>query len=188
MKSNESLKIIMEMIEGAKSAYQRTSPYFLLWGILLTISGLSEYLLVYKLNMKAGFLIWPVLGVLGGISSMYISRKEDSRTRVKTYYDMTFQYLWGGFGITLAIVIVMAVLNNINPTPFVLLLTGLPTFVSGGLIRSIHLKLGAFIFWITGSFAFYVSNEFTGPLFSLAILLGYVWPGLQLRKLEKLNN
>lgn len=187
MKTNESMQIILEMIENAKTAYHRISPYFLIWGVLLVISGVAEYIVVYQLKNNMGFAVWPIMGVVGGIISAVLSSKQKNKHSIKTYYDLAYSYLWGGFGILLFLIILLSVMHEINPTPFVLLITGLPTFVTGGMLKSFSLKFGAAVFWLSGSIAFFIPASYTGLLFSLAIVLGYILPGLQLRKNEKLN-
>lgn len=187
MNTSDSFKIILEKIAEAQNAYQRISPYFLIWGIIMTMAGIGEYILVYRMQLQAGYAIWPVLGISGGIISGIYSARQDKMSRSKTYYDLVFQYLWMGFTVTLILIIASCVINGLNPTPFVLLATGLPTLVTGGMVKSNSLRLGGIAFWLSGIIAFYIPQEYTGLLFSLAILLGYVWPGIILKKSEKLK-
>jgi len=177
MKPEQSLEIIQSMMAEAKHSFHKISPYFLIWGVLLSISGIAEHIIVYQLEKKEGFLVWMIMGVLGGILSMFYSKKDSKNQQVKNYYDTLYGYLWGAMGITLFLTIVLTVINKQNPTPFILLLTGIPTFVSGGIIKFKPLILGGIVFWIAGIIAFNIPNMYTGLLFSTAIILGYLVPG-----------
>lgn len=188
MKPEKSLEIIQSMMAEAKQSFHKMSPYFLIWGVVLSISGISEHVIVYQLNIKEGFIVWGILGSIGGLLSMLYSRKESKKHAVKNYYDVAYNYLWGGMGITLILTIFLTVFNKLNPTPFILLLTGLPTFVSGGLIKFKPLILGGFIFWIAGIIAFNVPTMYTGIVFSIAIILGYLIPGYILYNQENKVN
>lgn len=188
MNPEKSLEIIQSMMTESKRSFHKVSPYFLIWGLLMSIAGITESIVVYKLDMKQGFAVWGVMGIVGGIISMIYSKRESKNQPAKNFHDIMYNYVWGGFGITLFLVIVLSVINKINPAPYILLLTGLPTFVTGGLAKHTPLKLGGFVFWIAGILAFLVSKEFSGIVFSLAILFGYLVPGYLLLKQEKKAN
>ncbi|MBD81161.1 MAG: hypothetical protein CL840_19745 [Crocinitomicaceae bacterium] len=188
MKPEKSLEIIQSMMAEAKQSFHKVSPYFLIWGVLLVISGIAEHVIVYQMGLKQGYAVWGIMGVLGGVISMWYSRKESKKQKVKTYYDLSHNYLWGGFGITLFLVILLSVWNRQNPTPYVLLLTGLPTFVTGGIAKFNPLKVGGIVFWVAGILSFFVAKEFTGLVFSGAIFLGYLIPGYLLYKQESGGN
>lgn len=184
MNNDQSLALIQQMIAEAKQSFRKQSPYFLIWGVVLSISGIAEHLIVYKMGNVQGYLAWGVMGTLGGILSAIYSMRSGKNAPTSNFYDKAYGFVWGGFGITLILIILLSVLNKQNPTPYVLLATGLPTFVSGGLTKFLPLKLGGFVFWAAGALAFYVDNAQTGLLFSLAIILGYLIPGILLHRSE----
>ena len=184
-KQEDSLAVISEMISVAKRSFVRMSYYFLLWGWLLLAAGLAEYVLGSVLDQgKFAWLGWPVVGVLGGILAMLRGRKESQSAGVATYMDRVFMYLWGGFVLTLVLLIVTSVSQKMNPGPAVMLLTGLPTFVSGGVMRFRPLIVGGVVFWALGVLA-YFSGEYSSLLFCAAIAAGYLVPGYLLQKAER---
>jgi hypothetical protein len=189
MNSEESLQLIHRMINESKQSYHRSGPYFLAWGVLLAIAGLVEFILVYQLDTKHGYLVWPAIAVLGGVFSFVYSKKEDQKQKnTQTFSDIAQQFVWGAFGVSLVLIIVCSVLQRINPTPYVLLLTAVPTFITGGLVKFRPLLIGAVVFWITGVASFFTPVQYTSLLFCVAILLGYVLPGYLLYKSENLKS
>ena len=185
-KKEDSLAVISEMISVAKRSFVRMSYYFLLWGWLLLAAGLSEYVLRHVLDHgNIAWLGWPVVGVVGGILAALRGRKESQSAGVATYMDRVFMYLWGGFVVTLILVIVTNVMTRSNPGPAIIILTGLPTFVSGGVMRFRPLLVGGLVFWALGLLAYLAPGEYSSLLFCAAIAAGYLVPGYLLQKAER---
>lgn len=179
----ESLQVINEMIEKAKRSFSHVSFYFLMWGVLLVIAGVVEYILKQVVHYEYFFIGWPALALIGVIIAIFRGRQYE-RNQPSTYTDKIFGYLWGSFGVTLILLIIGTVSNDISPTPFILLLTGLPTCASGGVIKFKPLIAGGIIFWAIGTLSFFLWEEFQSLLFSIAILFGYIIPGFMLKKSE----
>ena len=178
-----SLHLIQEMIQKAKKSFRGISFYFLMWGWLLLAAGVAEYILAKIVHFQSPYIVWPIMGILGGIiAAIYGSRKKEEK--IISYAGKIIGLLWGGFVITLILVIIASVANRLNPGPFIMLLTGLPTFVSGGIIKFKPLMFGGIVFWLIGICSFFFLQEYTSLLFSLAILLGYIVPGYLLQRIE----
>ncbi len=179
----QSLKVIESMIGQAKQSFQRMSFYFLLWGGLLLLATLGEYFAVAA-GMAHGWLGWPVLGTLGGIIAGVHGSKEGRKQGASTFTDRVFMWLWSAFTITLILLIVSLVTQGERPGPYVSLLTGLPTFVTGALLRFRPLMLGGVLFWVLGLVALFVWPEGGALLFGVALLFGYIVPGYMLKRQE----
>ena len=182
----DSLAVISEMISVAKRSFMRVSYYFLLWGWLLLAAGLLEYVLRNVLDMRhIAWIGWPLVGILGGIFAALRGRKESTTVGAITYMDRVFMYLWGGFVVTLVLVIVTNLMRHSNPGPAIIILTGLPTFVSGGVMRFRPLIVGGLLFWLLGLLAYIAPGEYSSLLFCAAIAAGYLVPGYLLQKAER---
>lgn len=182
MEATKSLEIIERMLSENKKSLHRNSFYFLLWGGLLIPAGVAEYLMHGKPYF---FMIWPAVGILGGAISMIYGMKESKRTGVKTLGDRITEYTWGAFLFTMVFGIAYTVANGLTPHAFILIVAGMATFISGGISKfkpfvlgGITLALGAIIC------AFIVEPVYHSLVFSASILMGYVIPGLMLRKSE----
>lgn len=180
----QSLDIIYNMIQKAKQTFHKTSFYYLLWGWLMTIAGIGEYVLSNLVETPLFWLVWPILGFSGGIITMIYSIKQGKQTKAKGYLDEVFLYLWVAYGVTLVFLIIGLVLNNVSPTAYVIVLTGLPTFASGRLMKFKPLEYGGYVFWLVGLVTLLLNTPFDALLFSGAIVLGYLIPGYLLKKQE----
>ena len=122
--------------------------------------------------------------VLGGIISGVHGAREGRRQGAMTWMDRVQMWLWGSYTVTLVLLIVAAVSWGRDPNPFVLLLTGLPTFVTGALIRFRPLMVGGVLFWAIGLVSLFALREYSSLVFAFAIVAGYVVPGILLKRHE----
>ena len=67
--------------------------------------------------------------------------------------------------------------------PFILILYGIGTFISGNILRFPLLIAGGIACWVLSLISFYVSFEYQLLLIALAVLLSYIIPGHVLKSL-----
>ncbi|MFT5168958.1 MAG: hypothetical protein ACI8P3_004204 [Saprospiraceae bacterium] len=182
MESIQSIKIIESMLQESRKSLHNNSFYFILWGMLLIPAGIVEFLFYGDGNF---WIVWPIIGILGGIISAIYGRKEDKQSGLQTIGDRITLYTWGAFGITLIIVIAYSMHHNLSPHPLILMLAGSATFISGGISKfnpfiwgGIILELGAILC------GFVLAPPYHGLIFACSIFLGYVIPGIMLKKVE----
>lgn len=184
----ESLRIIRDMISRSRQTFNRNSFYFLLWGALMFVAGITEHLLLRFSITEHYWIGYPVLSVIGGVVSMLYARRQEKQAHGETFADVVIGYVWLTYGVSLICLIITAILVNVNPGIFVLLLTGLPTFLTGFILKHNALKLGGIIFWIAGMASIFAAALYVPLLFSSAILLGYLIPGFTLMQSEQQSN
>ena len=180
----KSLDIINNMIQDAKRNYQAVNIYFLLWGTLLSLSGIADYILEHHIHMKQHWVVWIIQGVIGGIASGIIGKRQTEHA-TPTLIDRIITAIWSSFSILLALIIFTAVKFESNPAPYIMMVTGLPTLVTGYMIRFKPLVYGGVAFWIWGIIAVLWLPQYTAILFSLSIITGYLIPGFMLKQKEK---
>ena len=183
MTPSQSLQLIQDMVRQAKQSFQKSNFYFLLWGVLFALAGVVDHLLM-RSGVELHWVVWPVMGVLGGIISGVHGAREGRRQGAMTWMDRVQMWLWGSYTVTLVLLIVAAVSWGRDPNPFVLLLTGLPTFVTGALIRFRPLMVGGVLFWAIGLVSLFALREYSSLVFAFAIVAGYVVPGILLKRHE----
>lgn len=183
MNPQESLRLIDETIREAKRSFLRIHFYFLVWGLLFALAGVLSFTL-----MQAGspwhWVGWPAAGIIGGITAGVHGARAGRAQGVVTAMDRLHQWLWTCYTITLLLAIVGSFMVRTDPNPWVMLLSGLPTFVTGAMMRFRPLMVGGLVFWLLGILAFYAGAPFSSLLFGVAMVLGYVVPGLMLKKQE----
>ncbi len=181
----ESLQIIQSMINTAKNKISENGFYFLLWGALVIIACVAQFIMIkFDFGEKSNF-VWMIMPLVGVPISLFYGFKQNKKETTKSHTDKLYGFLWLGFGITLAIMIFVAVYSKISPIPFILALVGLATFVSGAIYKFTPLIIGGIIFWI----ACLACIAFKGPeqllIDAVATFLGYILPGIILWKKSK---
>lgn len=180
----QSLKLIDEMMRQAKRSFHRMSFYFLLWGILLIGAMLLEYVMGY-LGQPLHGKSWGVIGLAGGITSWIYGARQGRKEGASTAMDRVIMWLWSAFVITLVVTIIgYGVSGGGTPAGSILVLTGLPTFVSGQLMRFKPLIFGGLLFWVLGALSYFVEPQMIAWLYIGAMLFGYVIPGYLLKRQE----
>ncbi len=179
----QSLKLINEMMLQAKRSFQKVHFHFLLWGVLFALAGFASHFLIAA-GSQYHWLVWPTAGVIGGIITAIKGSRDGKATSAVTMMDRVHQFLWLSYVLTLVLLIIALVKNRIDPNPFVLVLTGLPTFVSGALMRFRPLMIGGILFWSIGFASFFFLQQYSALVYSLAITIGYIIPGILLKREE----
>ena len=129
----ESLQLIQEMISHAKEGINDNGFFYLLWGWLVAAASITHYILLTLTDFAYPFISWPILMISGGIISGIYGARMDKKAIVKSYIDKFMGYLWGGFIISIAVVLAFAWKTGWEVTyPFIMILYGIGTFVSGG--------------------------------------------------------
>lgn len=181
----ESFAIIDSMINTAKNKLADDGFYFILWGWLVFAASMINYV-AFKVNSGIGEYAWWILLPAGGIVSMVYGWRQGKKEKVKTYIDVYLAYCWIAFGVALALTLVFMKLNGYQSSYFfMMLLYGMATIISGGLLNFKPLIIGG-----ACSFVFAVIAVLTGGLelflcISGALLCSYIIPGHMLQSKYK---
>ncbi len=181
--NEESLGIIHQMIATSKNNLKDNSFFFLLWGWLVLAASLSHFVLL-QLQWSYAFLPWPILMNLGVIISIVAGYRMGKKTKVMSHIDKMMIYLWYGFLAVILILISMALLGRLNwitVYPTIIVLYGLGTFVSGGVLKFKPLILGGIACWLIAITAFFVQPQYVLLLTALSIIMAYLIPGYLLK-------
>ncbi len=181
---SESLKLIETMIGQAKQSFQRNSFYFMLWGVLLIAAMAVNYLMAVKGDPRGNY-AWAVVGIIGGIASWAHGAREAKGKQVSSFMDRVMLWLWMGFLATLLITMFGSASSGHGfSVGTIIVLTGLPTFVTGQLLRFRPLIFGGILFWVLGAVSFFVDVQTTAILYIAAMIFGYLVPGYLLKRQE----
>jgi hypothetical protein len=182
METTKSIELIETMFKESKKTFCNNSPFFIMWGIILAIAGLTEYLLTGHPN---NWMVWPVVTTIGGIISMVLGIKEGKKQSTKTIGDRIIGYIWLGFVAVLAYAIAYSLYNHITPHALILMGTAYATFLTGSISKYKPLILGAVALAlgaVLAGFVFPMADH--GLVFAITITLGYTIPGFMLRRSE----
>lgn len=185
MTGEESLKIITEMINRTKVNILQGSFHLLFWGWLITVCSLSEWLITNLTHYAHPYYVW-ILVIPGAFVSMIYGAVTGRKAKVHTYADILYMWTWIGFLFAAIVLFIVQSDRMENVTPYILLLAGFPTFLSGFIVKFKPLIAGGICFWVIA-----ILVHFAGPSLALlgtpvAMLTGYLIPGYMLR--NKVNH
>jgi uncharacterized membrane protein len=180
MTGEESLKIITEMINRTKVNIRQGSFHLLLWGWLLTVCSLSEWLIMKLTSYPHPYYIW-FLVIPGTFVSMIYGAVNGRKSKVHTYADILYMWTWIGFFFAAIVLFIVQSDKMENVTPYILLLAGFPTFLSGFIVKFKPLIVGGVCFWVIAILVHFVGPPFALLGIPMAMLTGYLIPGYMLR-------
>jgi hypothetical protein len=187
MTGEESLRIISEMINKTKVNIQQSSFHLLFWGWLIFACSLSEYLLWKLTDFSHPYYVWFFV-IPGVFVSVIYGFVKGKKARVHTYADMLYMWTWMGFLIAATVLFIVHFQKMETVAPYILLLAGFPTFVSGFIIKYKPLIIGGMTFWIL-SLVIHFAGPSIAPLgVPVAMLSGYLIPGYMLKNKMKNDN
>ena len=180
MTGEESLKIITEMINRTKVNISQGSFHLLLWGWLIFLCSLADYILMRFIGFEHSYYVW-FLVIPGIFVSLIYGFTKGRQAKVHTYAEMIYMWTWIGFlGAFIALFFIQAKRMEMFGQ-YILLLAGFATFVTGFIIKFRPLIFGGVCFWIIA-----VAVSFAGPSVAplgmpLAVITGYLIPGYMLK-------
>ena len=203
LSEKESLALIAKMINKAKESYHDTGLGAIMWGSVIAFCSLVR-LAEIQFNFRLPFDIY-LLTFVAIIPQVFITIKEKKERKVKSYDDAFLDYLWLGFGISVAIMIV--IINTIAArllpiaeeynllkeipasftlyeyvAPLFLLLYGMPTFVTGAAFRFKPMLWGGLFCWACSIIALYTPVKIDLLLTAASAILAWLIPGIIMEK------
>lgn len=182
LSQEESLAIIQSMIDTARTNVAEDGFHLLLWGILVILCSIANYILIQMDMGNLGGLPWMIMPLIGVPIAMWYERSRKKAGYAKTHLDRQVAYLWWAYGITLFLIIFYSVSKELSPVPFILMITGMVTFASGLMLKFRPLVIGGIVFWLATVISFVLPPIDHLLVEAVAIFLGYIIPGIILRK------
>lgn len=177
--TSESLDLIASMINAAKGNVKDISKYFLLWGWVVVLANATMYALIL-MDYPRPYLAW-LLVVPAWVINFYMAVQGERQKRTYTHLDRITTSLWFSFGIVAVSLVFVGHKINFQLNPVMLLLTALPTFVTGIIVRFKPLIVGGIIFWFLGVINFLLPFEYQNIISVVAFVVGYLVPGYMLK-------
>jgi len=96
MTGEESLKIITEMINRTKVNITQGSFHLLLWGWLIFLCSLADYILMRFIGFEHSYYVWFLI-IPGIFVSLIYGFTKGRQAKVHTYAEMIYMWTWIGF-------------------------------------------------------------------------------------------
>ena len=180
------------MINKAKNQFSENGFAYLLWGWVVLFCSLSQFVLQHFLHYPKHYLVWMLTWLAAGIQVFYYSKKEKKRT-VKTYTDEITGYVWLAF-IIMMILSGLLINSALQPEQYyigtvgILILYGMPTFLSGIILKFKPLIAGGICCWALSVTAVFLPHDVTVLLISVAVIAAWIIPGYLLSSRYKKEN
>lgn len=101
-----------------------------------------------------------------------------------THLDRIHLWMWLCFGVVIFTLVGFGKFLNYQLNPVILLISALPTLLSGVMIKFKPLMVGGIFFWVCGLLSFMVGSPWQFLVGAVAVTVGYIIPGILLRKKE----
>jgi hypothetical protein len=179
----DSLQLIDNMINQAKNRFTENGFLYLLWGWIIFVCATFHFVAVTFNLVKHPDWIWMLTWAAIIFQIIYLVQTK-KKEKVKTYSNGMIDAVWICFGICMMVLTVIISRNNLwtQINSFILMIYGVPTFLSGVAMRFTPLKLGGVACWLLA-----IASTFVLPIYDLllvasAVLIAWIIPGYLLRK------
>jgi hypothetical protein len=178
----ESLRVIRTMIEKTKTTVADKSFYFLLWGWLVFIGAVGQYVLAVIVRTDMNPIVWSIM-IVGVIASPIYGIRQKKTSTVKTYVDDGLRNIWTAIGVvqTLIVFIFMRRGDWEHCYTIFILTYSIGCFLNGRLLRFAPLIRGAVFCWVLAVLTTFVDVGTNMLLLAAAVLGSYIIPGYLLR-------
>ena len=180
---HNSLQLIESMINKAKNNFSESGTLYLVWGVVIFVCSLVQFIGIYYFNNENVNLVW-ILTWLVVIYQIVFLSKRSKKERVKTYTADIVKFVWICFACCMFLFIFILQYQKAfaSITPAILVMYGVPTFLSGVILKFRPLVFGGICCWALSVGSVLIPVEFQ-PLFICgAVVFAWIVPGLLLRK------
>ncbi len=186
---NESINLIESMINMARNRFGEKGHMFLVWGWVILICSIMSFISLHYFQDYRLFPIWLLACITIVYHFIYICKQRKNDIAI-TYTDEINRNLWVVFIIIGGVLeIILTKTGNQNLINTVLLVVyGIPTFLSGVILRFFPLKLGAVACCILAYISTLTPYKFSFLLLSAAIIAACLIPGYLLSLRFKKTN
>ena len=183
LSTRDSLQLIESMINKAQNRFSENGHLYLLWGWVVLICSITSFVTIYfygsgKMIMYVWMLTIPTV-----IYQMIYLARVKKNTAVRTYTDEINSYVWLVF-VIMGFLVGIIIGRSGQPqlfNPLILMLYGMPTFLSGVILKFKPLRIGAISCWVLALVSVLIPYRFSFLLLGLAVITTWIVPGYLLR-------
>ncbi|QNA44044.1 hypothetical protein [Lacibacter sediminis] len=181
--AKDSLQLIESMISKAQNRFNENGHLYLLWGWVILVCSITSFISVYFFgNFKNLMYVWMLTIPTVIYQMIYLSRVKKSTT-VRTYTDEIIGFVWLVF-VIMGFLVGIIIGRSGQPqlfNPLILMLYGMPTFLSGVILKFSALRIGAISCWILALVSVFIPYQFSFLLLAVAVIITWIVPGYLLR-------
>lgn len=181
----QSLQVIQSMIEKAKNQFSENGHLYLLWGWVVLICSIAQFVLLKIVHYEKHYLVWIACWLAVIYQFIYLRRKHRQQ-RVRTYADRIIGFVWMTFFILMMLIGFLIGQKGSEEYykligAVFLALYGMPTFLSGILLRFRPLMIGGIGCWVLSVLTRFIDYDYGLLLLAAAMIIAWIIPGYILR-------
>jgi len=188
----QSFAVIQSMIETAKNQFSEDGHLYLIWGWVIFFCSLAEFFMISIFYYRYHYMVWMLTWLAFIYQILYLIKRK-RRQRARTYSQHIVGFVWMVFVIMMflfAFLFGSELGDNFYKmmSPGFLALYGMPTFLSGIILKFRPLVIGGIGCWLLFVVSLYIPYEYRLLLLSVAMIIAWIVPGYMLRaKYKKVN-
>ncbi len=189
MTEKESLELITSMINKAKNNVNESGTLYLIWGWLILFCCIVQFAGLYFFNYANSYYIWFSTWIFLVVQFFYI-RKQKKAFNVSTYTGEINGFVWLAFFVGMVLVIFISIHFEYYKIiyPLILVMYGIPTFLSGKILKFRPLVIGGACCWIFSFLSSFVTSQYQSLFIAAAVIAAWIVPGYILRQNFKKAN
>jgi hypothetical protein len=189
MTESESMLLISSMINKAKNRFNETGFLYLLWGWVVLVCCMTQFIAAHFFDFERAYYVWFLTWAVVIYQVFFLRKKRLART-VRTYTEDINAFIWITFFIcgVLFVFILIQLKKYEVINPVVLVLYGMPIFLSGIILKFRPLVRGGIACWLIALASPFVDPEFQLLLIAGSIISGWIIPGYLLKQKFKKEN
>lgn len=190
MTEKESMELITSMINKAKNNFSERGLLYLIWGWVILFCCITSFVGAYFYHYDKIYFVWLIVYLVIIFQIIYI-RKTRKYQKTKTYTSEINAFVWIVF--TICLILIIFICNVFRRyeliNPLLLVLYGMPTFLSGIILKFRPLIIGAICCWALATASPFINMDYQLLLIATAVVVAWIIPGYLLKakfKKEKL--
>lgn len=179
----DSLGLIEKMILQAQNKMSDNGTLYLLWGWVIFTCSVGQYVLLKLTNRPETGYIWFLTFLAAIYQIVYLSRQKKNQ-RVKSYTEDIINAIWICFGVCMGILTFLMAKSAtwIQIYSMVLMMYGVPTLLSGVVMKFKPLVVGGIACWALSIASSFVQSIEILLLLAAAVLVAWIVPGYLMRQ------
>jgi hypothetical protein len=188
MTEKESIQLITSMINKAKNNFSEKGFLYLIWGWVILFCCVTNFVGAYFFNYDKISFVWLIIYLVIIFQIIYLRKIKKARA-ITTYTSEINAFVWIVFTICLMLIIFICVAFKRFELidPMLLILYGMPTFLSGVILKFKPLMVGAVCCWTLAIISPFINVQYQLLLIAGAVIAAWIIPGYLLKRKFKKN-
>ena len=182
MTQRESMELITSMINKAKSQVSENGFLYIIWGWVILICCIVQFLSDQFFHYPGAYYIWFSTYAVVIFQIIYLVRKKKSGIS-KTYTEEINGFVWIAFAVgAMLMVFICSRFEAFQLVlPLLLIFYGIPTFLSGAILKFPPLMIGGICCWLLAFASTFIAFEYQLLLIASAVIAAWLIPGYLLK-------